>query len=145
MLSLMETIIFLKKVPLFQNVGGEGLRHLAERAEEKIVEAGSIIFRENDMADVMYIIKSGKAEVFKESRGKKVTIAVLGEKAFFGEMAILEDAPRSASVKAIEDSALISIDKNSFRDAIYEYPDIAFEALKCLSSRLRESSARLNP
>lgn len=145
MLSLMETIIFLKKVPLFQNVGGEGLRHLAERAEEAIFEAGSIIFRENDMADVMYIIKSGRIEVFKESGDKKVTIAELGEKAFFGEMAILEDAPRSASVKAVEDSALIAIDKNSFRESIYEYPDIAFEALKCLSSRLREASARLNP
>ena len=145
MLSLMETVIFLKGVPVFQKVDGEGLRHLAERAEEKIVEAGNIIFRENEMGEDMYIIKRGKVEVFKESNGKKTTIATLGEKAFFGEMAILEDVPRSAGVMAIEDSLLITIHKDSFRQSVYEYPDIAFEVLKVLSSRLREANEKLNP
>jgi CRP-like cAMP-binding protein len=143
MLSLMETIIFLKGVPIFQRVDAEGLRRLAERAEEKIAEAGSIIVRENEIGEIMYIIKRGRVEVFNESGGKKNTIAVLGEKAFFGEMAILEEAPRSASVKALEDSVLITIDKDSFRYSVYEYPDIAFEVFKCLSSRLREANKRL--
>ena len=141
----METVIFLKGVPVFQKVDGEGLRHLAERAEEKIVEAGNIIFRENEMGEDMYIIKRGKVEVFKESNGKKTAIATLGEKAFFGEMAILEDVPRSAGVMAIEDSLLITIHKDSFRQSVYEYPDIAFEVLKVLSSRLREANEKLNP
>jgi len=145
MLSLMETVIFLKGVPVFQKVDGEGLRHLAERAEEKIVEAGNIIFRENEMGEDMYIIKRGKVEIFKESNGKKTAIATLGEKAFFGEMAILEDVPRSAGVMAIEDSLLITIHKDSFRQSVYEYPDIAFEVLKVLSSRLREANEKLNP
>jgi len=144
MLSLMETVIFLKGVPVFQKVDGEGLRHLAERAEEKIVEAGNIIFRENEMGEDMYIIKRGKVEIFKESNGKKTAIATLGEKAFFGEMAILEDVPRSAGVMAIEDSLLITIHKDSFRQSVYEYPDIAFEVLKVLSSRLREANEKLN-
>ena len=141
----METIIFLKGVPIFQKVDGEGLRHLAERAEEKVIEAGSLIVRENDIGDEMYIVKKGKIEIFKETNGEKNSIAFLGEKSFFGEMAILEDAPRSASAKAIEDSALIIINKECFRQAILEYPDIAFEVLKALSSRLREANAKLNP
>ena len=140
----METIIFLKGIPIFQRVDGEGLRHLAERAEEKVIEAGSIVFRENEIGDVMYIIKKGKVEVFKGAGDKKNTIAILGEKAFFGEMAILEDAPRSAGVIAIEDSILISVDKDSFRQSVYEYPDIAFEVLKCLSSRLRYADEMLH-
>lgn len=144
MLSLMETVIFLKGVSIFQKVDGEGLRHLAERAEEKIVEAGNIIVRENEMAEIMYIIKRGKVEVFKGISGEKKRLAILGEKDFFGEMAILEEAPRSASVMAIEDSALIAIDKDSFRQSILEYPDIAFEVLKVLSSRLREANEKLN-
>jgi len=144
MLSLMETIIFLKGVPIFQKVDGEGLRHLAERAEEKIVEAGNFIVRENEMGEEMYIIKRGKVEVFKEVNGEKKQLALLGEKAFFGEMSILEEAPRSASVKAVEDSCLITINKECFRDSIFEYPDIAFEVLKVLSSRLREANEKLN-
>ena len=144
MLSLMETIIFLKGVSIFQKVDGEGLRYLAEKAEEKIVEAGSLIFRENEMGEEMYIVKSGKIEVFKEINGEKKSMAILGQKDFFGEMAILEEAPRSASVMAVEDSALISIDKESFRQAIFEYPDIALEVLKCLSQRLREANEKLS-
>jgi CRP-like cAMP-binding protein len=140
----METIIFLKGVPIFQKVDGEGLRCLAEKAEEKVVEAGNIIFRENEMGSVMYIVKRGKVEVFKGRGKEKKAIAVLGEKAFFGEMALLEEAPRSASVMALEDSVLISIDKENFRQAIFEYPDIALEVLKCLSSRLREANEKIN-
>lgn len=144
MLSLMETIIFLKGVPIFQKVDGEGLRYLAEKAEEKIVEAGSIIFKENEMAEEMYIVKSGKIEVFKEINGEKKSVAILGPKAFFGEMAILEEAPRSLSVMAVEDSALISIDKESFRQAIFQYPDIALGVLKVLSFRLRQANEKIN-
>lgn len=144
MLSLMETIIFLKGVPVFQKVDGEGLRYLAEKAEEKVVGAGNIIFRENELGSVMYIVRRGKVEVFKELGREKKTIAVLGEKAFFGEMALLEEAPRSASVMALEDSVLISIDKDNFRQAIFEYPDIALEVLKCLSARLREANEKIN-
>jgi CRP-like cAMP-binding protein len=140
---LIETIIFLKRVPIFRGIDGEALRYLAEKAEEKVVEAGSIIFRENEIGSDMYIVKRGKVEIFKETKDKKSAVAMLGEKSFFGEMAILEDAPRSASVKAIEDSVLIIINKECFREAIVEYPDIAIEVLKALSSRLREANERI--
>lgn len=144
MLSLMETIIFLKGVSIFREVDGEGLRFLAEKAEERVLEAGSIVCQENEMGDEMYIIKKGKVEIYRGAGLTKSVIATLGEKSFFGEMAILEDAPRSASVKTLEDTTLIVIRKESFREAILEYPRIAFEALRVLSQRLREANAKLN-
>lgn len=144
MLSIIETVLFLKAVPVFQKVDGEGLRYLAEKAQEKIVEAGSLIFKENEMGEVMYIIRRGKVEVFQEISGGKKTLAVLGEKDFFGEMAILEEAPRSASAIAVEDGVLISIDKERFHQAIFEYPEIALEVLKVLAQRLREANAKIN-
>lgn len=144
MLSIIETVLFLKGVSVFQKVDGEGLRYLAEKAQEKIVEAGSLIFKENEMGEVMYIIRRGKVEVFQEISGRKKTLAVLGEKDFFGEMAILEEAPRSASAAASEDCLLISIDKERFHQAIFEYPEIALEVLKALARRLREANAKIN-
>ncbi len=144
MLSIMETILFLKRIPIFCNIHGEGLKRIADIAQEKVFEAGKVIFLENEMGDVLYIIKKGAVQIYKVlANGQEKTLATLREQAFFGEMAILDDAPRSASARAAEDSLLLAVDKESFKDVVNEYPEIAFEIFKVFSQRLWEANKEI--
>ena len=144
MLSIMETILFLKRIPIFTNIHGEGLKRIADIAQETVFEAGKVIFHENEMGDVLYIIKKGSVQIFKIlGSGQEKTLAVLHEQAFFGEMSILDNSPRSASAKATEDSTLLAVDKESFKEVVNEYPEIAFEIFKVFSQRLREANKEI--
>ena len=144
MLSIMETILFLKRIPIFSNIHGEGLKRIADIAQEKVYEAGKVVFLENEMGDVLYIIKKGSVQIYKVlGSGDSKTLAVLHEQAFFGEMSLLDDAPRSASARAMEDSTLLAIDKESFKEVVNEYPEIAFEIFKVFSQRLREANKEI--
>ena len=144
MLSIMDTILFLKRIPIFSNIHGEGLKRIADIAQEKVYEAGKMIFHENEMGDVLYIIKKGSVQIFKVlGSGQEKTLAVLHEQAFFGEMSILDNSPRSASAKAMEDSTLLAVDKDSFKEVVNEYPEIAFEIFKVFSQRLREANKEI--
>ena len=103
-----------------------------------------IIFNENVMGDVLYIIKKGSVQIYKVlGSGQEKTLAVLHEQAFFGEMSLLDDSPRSASARAMEDSTLLNVDKDSFKEVVNEYPEIAFEIFKVFSQRLREANKEI--
>ena len=144
MLSIMETILFLKRIPIFSNIHGEGLKRIADIAQEKVFEAGRMIFHENEMGDVLYIIKTGAVQIYKMlGSGQEKTLAMLHEQAFFGEMSLLDDSPRSASARAAEDSTLLAVDKESFKEVVNEYPEIAFEIFKVFSQRLREANKEI--
>ena len=99
--------------------------------------AGSEIIREGDNGDCMYVIQAGKAGVFKELDDKEVKLAELIEGDFFGEMAIFEQEVRSASVRALEDVRVLTIDKKNFLSRIHEDPTVAFNLVKTLSHRIR--------
>ncbi len=140
----METILFLKRIPIFSNIHGEGLKRIADIAQEKVFEAGRMIFHENEMGDVLYIIKTGAVQIYKMlGSGQEKTLAMLHEQAFFGEMSLLDDSPRSASARAAEDSTLLAVDKESFKEVVNEYPEIAFEIFKVFSQRLREANKEI--
>lgn len=145
MISIMETILFLKRIPLFSNIHGEGLKRIADIAVEKVFEAGDLIFNEGDIGDVLYIIKKGSVKIFKKlENGEEKTLAVLKEQQYFGEMAILDDSTRSASARAGEDSILLSVDKENFGEVVKEFPEIAFEIFKVFSQRLREANKEIS-
>lgn len=140
----METILFLKRVPLFSNIHGEGLKRIADIAVENVYEAGTVIFNESDIGDVLYIIKKGSVAIFKALEdGSEKTLAHLKEQCYFGEMAILDNSPRSASARADDDSILLTVDKENFRQVVNEYPEIAFEIFKVFSQRLRDTNKEI--
>src|SRR5512142_697576 len=76
--------------------------------------AGTVLFSEGDKGEEMYILQSGKVKISKKIRGVDKTLATLEKGEFFGEMAILNDKPRSASAEAIEDSDMLVIDRKTF-------------------------------
>jgi CRP-like cAMP-binding protein len=104
--------------------------------------AGSYVFREGDMGSDMYIIESGSVEILRRARGD-TPIATLGAGDFFGEMAILEDQPRFASVRAAVASRVLRIDRAAFADMLRENFEIAVRIMRKLVARLRRTEEQL--
>jgi CRP/FNR family cyclic AMP-dependent transcriptional regulator len=141
MLSRMEKIIFLKKVPIFAELNSEILIALSEILNEEYYPANSIIFKENDIGDTLYIIFRGEVEISKTTEdGEKKVLAHLGATDIFGEMGVFDDKPRSATVIALKDTITLTINKAQFRDLIIEYPEIMFEMYRVAIERLRRTN-----
>src|SRR5688572_19063107 len=104
---------------------------------------GHVLFHEGEDGEDMYIIQSGKVAIKKKVKGGDTTLAVLEKGDFFGEMAILERLPRSASAELLEDGDLIVISGETFGDMIKANPEIAFRMLRKQSIRLRETNRQL--
>jgi len=105
---------------------------------------GQVLFREGDEGEEMYIVQSGRVAIKKKVRdGSDATLAVLEKGDFFGEMALLERLPRSATAEVIEDGDLIKIDNEIFGDMIKANPEIAIRMLRKYSIRLRETTRQV--
>jgi hypothetical protein len=136
-LTTMEKITFLKESPFFAALPLEELYHIALSMEEESVKGGTTVIKEGTRGDKMYIVVRGQLEVKKEGR----RFAVLGEKQVFGEQALLDDEPRSASVVALEEAHLLSLQRTSLERLLRRYSSIAFNMMRTLSQRLRASMA----
>ncbi len=99
-----------------------------------------IVIREGDRGDCMYVIQSGKVEVFKETEGRETVIAIRGEGEFFGEMALFENEVRRASVRASGGARILTIDRKNLLRRIQSDPSLAFRIIETMSHRIRELS-----
>jgi CRP-like cAMP-binding protein len=104
---------------------------------------GQVLFHEGDDGDDMYIIQSGRVAIKKKVKDGDTTLAVLEKGDFFGEMAILERLPRSATAEVVEEGDLIVISGEMFGDMIKANPEIAVRMLRKQSIRLRETNRQL--
>jgi len=143
MLSMMDLIIALKRIPLFASVHGEGLKRVAETIREAKIPAGDLIFAEHDLGDEMYIVHSGRVVIFNETGSGENVLDSIRSGGYFGEMAIIDEHPRSASARCTEDSVLLVLHENDFRIAVHDYPEIAFEVMKEFIRRLRQADQRI--
>jgi len=119
-------------------------------AEEKLFErygktvpAGTVVFREDEPGTDMYIIQNGSVRVTKKVRNIEKTLVVLGKGEFFGEMSILNDKPRSATIVAEEECDLLVIDRKTFEAMVRGNPEIALRIIKKLSARLQEADHQI--
>ena len=133
MLSTVEKVLFLKSIDLFSQIPGEDLAQVALIATEEAREQGEEIFAEGEAGDALYLVLDGKVRVHRGDR----QIAELGERECFGEMAILDASPRSATVTAMTDTNLLKISREDFQEIMAEKPEIALGIIKVLSHRLR--------
>jgi CRP/FNR family cyclic AMP-dependent transcriptional regulator len=109
----------------------------------KKIPAGIALFQEGDRGEEMYIIQSGRVKISKRIRGVEKTLATLEKGEFFGEMAILNDKPRSATAETIEDSEMLVIDRKTFDALIRGNVEIAVRFIKRLADRLRETNDQM--
>lgn len=128
----------LGAIPLFASLTRHQLRALAKVSDEVVVESGAVLMHEGDPGDQLYAIVAG--QVTARQGGRK--IGAWGPGDYFGEMAILDGAPRSATVTVDETCLLLAIDREPFLAMIDGSPEIARTLLATLSSRVRSAQAR---
>ena len=136
MRSTVEKVLFLKSIDLFSQIPGEDLAQVALVSTEETREPGEEIFAEGEAGDALYLVLDGKVRIHRSDR----VIAELGERECFGEMAILDAAPRMATVTAINDTLLLKISREDFQEIVLEKPEIAMGIIKVLTRRLRNAT-----
>lgn len=104
---------------------------------------GETIIKQGTVGDCLYVIQQGKVDVISEKGKKEVKIAELGEKDFFGEMALFEKDVRSCTVKANGDTKVLTLDKKGFYKTIQRDPSLAFNLLEKMSNRLRQVNSKV--
>ncbi len=109
----------------------------------KKIPPGTVLFHEGDKGEEMFIIQTGRVKISKRIRGVEKTLATLEKGEFFGEMAILNDKPRSASAETIEECDMLVIDRKTFDALIRGNAEIAVRFIKRLADRLRETNEQM--
>ncbi len=138
----------LGSTSLFTGLAPRGLRQIAAIATEKPHPSGSVIFREGEVGDKLYVILEGRVRISRTVPGMgEEALAILGAGEAFGEMSLIDDFPRSADALAHEPCRLLEISRESFEDLLFLNMDLAYEILwnftKILSSRLRETNEKM--
>src|SRR5258707_6097016 len=106
-------------------------------------QPGEVIIQENDLGETAYVITQGQVEVSKELQGQKVHLAYLGDGETFGEMSMIDEKPRSATVTAITETVVSEIRRDDFFNSFQTDPKVALTLLKVLFERLREADAMI--
>lgn len=138
-------IQWLKKVSLFDKLSDSQLEHISRIARRRSISAGSILFQEKDPGNVFYVVLSGSIKLFTRSAGgdEKVLSVVAGGDSF-GELALLDGLPRSASARTLEPSLVLEIASDDFMRLLESHFDITKGILAELSRRLRQTNEHVN-
>lgn len=135
------TVDFLAAVPIFAGLEPEVLEQLAERAREVTVEAGSWLFHEGEAGDAAYVVRAGRLHVVDEASSS--ILRELGRGDAVGELALLTDSPRSASVRAIRASELVAIGRAEFEALLHASPALPLALARELATQLRLTRPRV--
>ena len=134
----------LRRSPLLRALPPRALKTIMTFAKFRDFPSGADIFSKADQANHMFIVAKGRVKIYSSSTGKKrKTFAYMGAGKFFGEMALLDGAERSASAQAVEDSRLLVINKKDFRKVLLADPKLSLFLLRTLSDRLRASNEEI--
>lgn len=135
-----EKVLFLKSIDLFSQIPGEDLSQIAQITDEVQFEGGDEIFRQGDSGQSLFFIIEGQVRIHAD--GVAEDLAVLSERAVFGEMALLDSEPRSASATALTDVVCLKIERDDFNEILAEKAEIAQGIIKVLTRRLRNTNDR---
>lgn len=139
--SILERILLLREIPIFADLSPEDLKLVAETAREEWIPQNTVIFNQGDEGDRMFVIVEGRLHVLNQVDGEEHILAQRGAGDFVGEMAVIESAPRSATLRAQTDSRLLALDGETFKGILRERPDVSFAVLRSISRRLREMTS----
>jgi CRP/FNR family cyclic AMP-dependent transcriptional regulator len=142
-MSLQQEVDLLKNIPLFARIEPSKLKLLAFTSERLTFEKGQMLMKQGDMGDSAYIIMDGTVDVLIDTPGGPLKIADVGKNGFVGEMAILCDVPRTASIIAGEKTITLRISKDLFFRMVTEFPQMAVEIMRELAHRVEAANIRL--
>ncbi|MGE4221562.1 MAG: cyclic nucleotide-binding domain-containing protein [Alphaproteobacteria bacterium] len=142
-MSLQEEVELLRRIPLFAKIEAAKLKLLAFTSERLTYQAGDLLFEQGAVGDSAYVIIAGSAEVLMDAPGGAITVATIDQHQIVGEIAILCDVPRTATVRAVSDLIALRVSKDHFFRLIEEFPQMAVEIMRELAHRLEATTSRL--
>lgn len=133
----------LSKVPLFERMKPKQVKSLARWTTTRNYQPGQVIVSEGQTGLGLYCIQSGRVKVTKQGAHEEVEIREMGPGESFGEISLLDDRPRSATVRAIEPTTAVLLDKSQFIAELHTFPDMALAIVPILAEWLRAADARI--
>lgn len=141
-------ITFLLETPMFEKLDPSEIMEVVHVVEVKEYKAGDLVFKECDAGDAWFVLYRGAVEVLKQGAKGENKIAELGPKACFGEISILDGSPRSATIRAVEDSVVLRVRRDTFADLIDNDHLVAYKLLHqmaiLLAERQRGTTSKLS-
>ena len=139
-----QTADFLATVPLFSGLQRDEIQRFADLTRERAYPKGSVILFQDDPGDSLFVLRAGRVKVVLIGEdGREVILGVLEPGAHFGELALIDDQPRSAHVIAMEDAQLLILRREDFRRRVEANPSVAWALLTELSRRLRRADVKI--
>lgn len=143
-LSMLDRILLLREVPIFSGLSPEDLERIAEIAEEQLFLDKSYLCHEGEPGHTLFVIASGNVDVIKKVGDREQVLATRTNGQFVGEMAILEAAPRSATLRARGGVRTMVIDGEAFNAILLDRPQVAVSVLQNMSTRVRELNEKVS-
>lgn len=140
---LKDEVQMLRRIPLFAGVAPNILKLLAFTSDRVSYGGGEVLFLQGDPSDSAYVILSGAAEVLTDSPNGPVRIAELGANSIVGEIGILCDTPRTATVRSIDGVEALRIGKDQFTKLMADNPEMTREVIRVLADRLSRTTSEL--
>lgn len=143
--QLEPSVEALKNVPFFAKLSTEEVQELAGRLVPRRFGSGQVIFHLGDPGGLLYIIIEGKVKISNSTHdGQEALLAILGAGDFFGELALLDDAPRSATAEALQPTEAMTLHRGEFVRFLGDNPEFAYHVLQVLATRIRRLNDQLN-
>ncbi len=142
----MNMIRFLQKIPLFQALTTEQLRSISKDVQPRKFGQGDVIFREGDPGRVLYLVQSGQVRIYVNGLdGSETSVILFGRPGdMFGELAVIDGLPRSATAVALDKTLLYTISRESFRLHMQRFPQLALNFMKELTHRVRYNTRQMD-
>ncbi len=144
MTSLNEEVEMLRKIPLFAAIDPAKLKLLAFASDRKIYNAGQDLFKQGDPGDAAFVIVNGDADIIVTADNKEVVVATVTKNEIIGEISILCEVPRTATVRAKDKLEVLTIKKEHFIGLLTQVPTLGVEVMRELASRLQKTTTELS-
>lgn len=141
-LSETDILARLRRIPFFASLSESALTELAAQYPLRALDAAEILFREGDSGASLFIVLDGEIQITRQLNGAPILLSAIAAGDFLGEMALFDDAPRSATAHAVRPALLLEIPNHAFHQLLHSNPQIADDTLRLLSRRLRASNTR---
>ena len=142
----MSMIRFLQEIPLFHDLSQEQLRSIAKDVQPRRFGQGELIFREGDPGQVLYLVQAGQVRIYVNGLdGSETSVILFGRPGdMFGELAVIDGLPRSATAVALDETLLYTISRESFRLHMQRFPQLALNFMKELTHRVRYNTRQMD-
>ncbi len=142
-MSIEKEVEVLRQIPLFSNIEPAKLKLMAFASERLTFRSGQPLFCQGDPGDAVYIVVEGTADVLVDTPSGPLTVATLTKNDIIGEIAILCDVPRTATLSATSDLITLKITKDIFLRMLIDFPEMGLEIMRVLAHRLEQTTAQL--